>query len=122
MCHAKYPEPTSCFIYRNDSKNGKINFTDVTQAVAPELKNIGMTCDALWTDFDNDGWTDLILAGEFMSIKFFKNDHGKLKLINSGIDKQVGWWNSIVAGDFDNDGDIDFIMGNVGENSFYRPV
>ena len=118
---SKYPEPTSCFIYRNDSKNGKVIFTDVTQVVAPELKNIGMTCDALWTDFDNDGWTDLILAGEFMPIKFFKNNHGKLTLINTGIDNQVGWWNSIVAGDFDNDGDIDFILGNVGENSFYRP-
>ena len=45
-----------------------------------DLKNIGLVCDAIWTDFDNDGWTDLILAGEWMPVTFFKNDHGKLKI------------------------------------------
>ena len=68
----KYPEPVSSFIYRNDSKDGVIKFTDVTDQVAPMLKNIGLVCDAVWTDFDNDGWTDLILAGEWMPISFFK--------------------------------------------------
>lgn len=118
----KYPLPVSSFIYRNDSKNGVIKFTDVTNEVAPGLKNIGLTCDALWTDFDNDGWTDLIIAGEWMPIQFFKNNHGKLENISatSGINNETGWWNSIVAGDFDNDGDIDYIVGNLGKNSFYR--
>ena len=118
----KYPQPVSSFIYRNDSKPGSIKFTDVTASVAKDLQNIGMVCDAIWTDFDNDGWTDLVIAGEWMPLTFFKNDHGILKNITSqtGISKETGWWNSIVAGDFDNDGDIDFIIGNLGENSFYR--
>lgn len=118
----KYPEPVSSFVYRNDSKNGKIKFTDVTDQVAPMLKNIGMICDAIWTDFDNDGWTDLIVVGEWMPITFFKNDHGRLKDItaSSGVSDQVGWWSSIAAGDFDNDGDVDYIVGNLGENSFLQ--
>jgi len=117
-----YPLPVSSFIYRNDSKPGNIKFTDVTKEVAPQLNNIGLICDAIWTDFDNDGWTDLILAGEWMPLKFFKNDHGKLKDVTAktGVGDENGWWNSIVAGDFDNDGDIDYIAGNLGENSFFK--
>jgi hypothetical protein len=90
--------------------------------VAKDLINIGMVCDAIWTDFDNDGWPDLILAGEWMPITFLKNDHGVFKNItaSSGISKNTGWWNSIVAGDFDHDGDIDYVVGNLGQNSYYR--
>jgi hypothetical protein len=118
----EYPQPVSSFIYRNDSKNGRIKFTDVTNEVAKDLNNIGMVCDAIWTDFDNDGWPDLILAGEWMPVTFLKNDKGVFKNITptSGISDQTGWWNTIVAGDFDNDGDIDYIVGNLGQNSFYR--
>ena len=116
-----YPQAVSSFIYRNDSKNGKIKFVDVTSTVASMLSNIGLTCDALWTDFDNDGWMDLVLAGEWMPLKFLKNNHGQFKDITSnGIEKKIGWWSSITSGDFDNDGDIDYIVGNLGGNSFYK--
>ncbi len=117
-----YPQPVSSFIYRNDSKNGAIKFNDVTTSVAKSLNNIGMVCDAVWTDFDNDGWIDLVLTGEWMPLKFLKNDKGVLNDVSRGcgINNQVGWWTSIVPGDFDNDGDIDFIAGNLGLNSFYK--
>ena len=117
-----YPKPVSCFIYRNDSKNGHVKFTDVTNQVAPSLQNIGLVCDALCTDFDNDGWPDIILAGEWMPLTFLKNDKGVFRNISasSGINDQVGWWNTIVSGDFDNDGDMDYIAGNMGQNSFYK--
>ena len=97
-----YPKPVSSFIYRNDSKNGKVHFTDVTATVAKDLVNIGMVCDAICTDFDGDGWPDLILAGEWMPITFLKNDHGVFKNVTegTGIQNQTGWWNSIAAGDF----------------------
>lgn len=118
----KYPKAVNSFIYRNDSRNGNIKFTDVTEQVASKLLNIGLVCDALWTDFDNDGWIDLIVVGEWMPLSFFKNTNGSLKDVtgNSGIGSEKGWWNSIAGGDFDNDGDIDYVAGNLGENSFYR--
>ena len=118
----KYPLAVSSFIYRNDSKNGKVKFTDVTATVCPQLQKIGMVCDAIWTDFDNDGKTDLIVAGEWMPVTFFKNRNGNFEDITSqtGIGNQTGWWSSITAGDFDNDGDIDYIAGNLGKNAFLR--
>ncbi len=117
-----YPKPVSSFIYRNDSKNGNIKFTDVTSTVAKDLLNIGLICDAVFTDFENDGWTDLMLAGEWMPITFLKNDKGVFKNVTatSGISNYLGWWTSITPGDFDNDGDMDYIAGNLGENSFYK--
>ena len=117
-----YPKAVSCAIYRNESKDGKVKFTDVTSTVAPALLNIGMVCDAIWTDFDNDGWQDLVLAGEWMPVTFLKNDHGQFRDITSStqIGGQVGWWNSITAGDFDNDGNMDYVVSNLGGNSFYK--
>ena len=117
-----YPKPVSSFIYRNDTKKGVIKFTDVTSAVAPALNNIGLVCDAIWSDYDNDGWQDLVLAGEWMPLTFLKNEKGTFTSQNSSIQlpNSTGWWNTIAPGDFDNDGDIDYIFGNLGENSFYK--
>ncbi|WP_333820352.1 VCBS repeat-containing protein [Ohtaekwangia sp.] len=114
---ASYPMPPASYILRND----KGKFTDVTEAVAPALQHAGMITDALWTDFDLDGKTDLVVAGEFMPVTFFKNQGGTLSKIEaSGVENMRGWWNSITAGDFDSDGDIDYIVGNLGVNNNYQ--
>ena len=117
-----YPKPVSSMVLRNDSKDGHIKFTDVTADVAPALKNIGLVCDALFTDFDNDGWPDLILAGEWMPVTFLKNEHGKFVNVtaNSGVSAQFGWWNSLVGGDFRHTGRTDYIVGNLGRNSLLQ--
>ncbi|HKG67955.1 MAG TPA: VCBS repeat-containing protein, partial [Segetibacter sp.] len=117
-----YPKPVSSFIYRNDTKDGVIKFTDVTASIAKPLQNIGMVCDAVWTDFDNDGSQDLILAGEWMPVTFLKNNKGNFENItpSTNIADKKGWWTSILPADFDNDGDIDYIVGNLGLNSFFK--
>ena len=117
-----YPKPVSSFILRNDSKDGHIKFTDVTASIAKDLNKIGMVCDAVFTDFDGDGWPDLIMAGEWMPVTFLKNDHGVFKNVTafSGVSDQLGWWNTIVGGDFEHNGRIDYIVGNTGLNTFYK--
>lgn len=118
---ASYPLPPQSQILRND--NGR--FTDVTADVAPELMQTGLVCAALWTDYDNDSKTDLLIAGEWMPLTVFHNQDGKLvnKTREAGIDHLSGWWNSIAAADVDNDGDVDYIAGNEGLNSrYYQPT
>jgi hypothetical protein len=119
---AKYPKAVSSFIFRNDSHDGHAKFTDVTDEVAPGLKDIGMICDALFTDFDGDGLTDLVVVGEWMPVTFFRNVTGKFINVtgNSGIGDKTGWWSSIAAGDFRHTGRTDYIVGNLGLNSFYK--
>ncbi len=116
-----YPKPVSSFILRNDSKNGQAKFTDVTNEVAPDLKNIGLVCDALFTDIDNDDQPDLVLAGEWMPVTFLKNNKGIFrKITNAGVENKTGWWNTIIGGDFRHTGRMDYIVGNVGLNTLYQ--
>ena len=109
-----YPLPPRSFLLQN---NGKGVFTDITNSLSDGLDSIGMVTTALFTDIDNDGWIDLIVAGEWMPITIFKNDKGNFKKI---MESKIGWWSGLAAGDFDNDGDIDFIAGNLGLNSVYK--
>jgi enediyne biosynthesis protein E4 len=117
-----YPKADKTYLLRNDSKQNKPQFTDVTEAVCPQLSMIGMVSDALWTDFNGDNQPDLILAGEWMSLTFLQNKNGKLENVTSqtGIGDKVGWWNSLVGGDFDNDGDMDYIGSNFGKNTYFQ--
>ena len=81
-----------------------------------------MITSAVWTDFDNDKQPDLLIAGEWMPIRFFKNSNGSLKEITeqTGLTSNNGMWRSLIAADYDNDGDIDLIAGNLGLNCEYQ--
>jgi len=74
------------------------------------------------TDFDNDGWLDLIIVGEWMPITILRNNQGTFENVSKKMkmENTVGWWFSIKEGDFDKDGDIDFIVGNLGLNYKYK--
>lgn len=114
-----YPTAPRSYLLQND----RGRFTDVTATVAAELLQPGMVTSALWTDFDNDTWADLILVGEWMPVRFFRNMQGKLSEVTTtaGVDSSEGWWNSISGGDVDNDGDVDYVLGNWGLN-VYSPL
>ena len=117
----EYPLSPSSFLLKNFSSSAKIDFREDQNA--PEVfDNLGMVTSALWTDFNNDTWPDLIVVGEFMAVRFFLNEQGKLRDITdtTGLNHTNGWWNSISAGDFDRDGDIDYVLGNLGLNSRYK--
>lgn len=116
----KYPKSSASAILRND--NGKL--VDATAEILPELKDAGMVCTALWTDCNGDNKIDLIVTGEFMNVNVFINQNGKLvnKTQEFGLSESSGWWNSLSAGDFDNDGDMDYIVGNRGLNGYFKAI
>ena len=117
----KYPFPANSYILRNDSSKGKVKFTDVTSSVAPSLNELGLVTDAIWNDYDKDGDHDLIIVGEWMPITIFENTKGTFsKVENDSFKNTTGWWFSITAKDMDNDGDDDFIVGNLGLNYKYK--
>jgi hypothetical protein len=117
----KYALTPQSFILQN---NGKGKFENATALICPGLENIGMVTAATWTDFDLDGWTDLIVTGEWMPVCFFKNDKGSLKKQTNDplVDAATGWWFSIAAADFDKDGDVDYVAGNLGLNNKFKPT
>lgn len=118
----QYPLPACSYLLRNDSSPEGIHFTDVTRQRCPSLLRVGMVCSAIWSDYDNDGWDDLLLAGEWMPLTLFKNTAGKSfthSLIRS-FANSTGWWNCLAQGDFDHDGDMDYLAGNEGLNTLYQ--
>jgi enediyne biosynthesis protein E4 len=109
-----YPYPTRSYILMN--QGGR--FTDITESVAPDLLNAGMITDALWIDINNNGKTDLVTAGEWSPVTFYMNIEGQLQNIteNAVSVPQTGWWYSLAAGDFNNNGYTDIVAGNLGLN------
>ncbi len=119
----QYPSPAHSYILENVSTPlGGAQFKDITSEVAPMLENLGMVTDAVWTDYDGDGWKDLIVTGEWMPITILKNKEGHFEDTTGsfGLDDSTGWWFSIQEGDFDADGDMDYVVGNLGLNYKYK--
>ena len=112
-----YPEPASSYLLVNDQGF----FKDETARLAPELQNIGMINDVAWTDYDQDGLMDLVLVGEWTPIIILKNSGDAFKKVSiPALDSQTGWWFSLEVADMDQDGDQDFLVGNLGLNYKYK--
>lgn len=118
----QYPLPVSSFILRNDSKAGNILFSDVSENMAPILSGLGMVTDANWVDIDASGTPDLIIIGEWMSpvILLNKDQTFVNHTDQSGLANEMGWWNCVTAADFDQDGDMDLVAGNLGLNYNFK--
>jgi len=99
-------------------------FEDVTDTLAPGLREVGMVTSALWSDVDGDGWPDLLVTLEWGGVRYFHNNQG------NGFEDWTqragfaaagsGWWTSIASADFNGDGRPDYVVGNVGLNTQYR--
>ena len=112
-----YPSPASSYLLKNEK--GKL--IDVTETVATELESIGLVTDAIWTDYDQDNDLDLCVVGEWMQPTFFANTGGKFDKVElSSLQALSGWYFSIKSMDIDNDGDQDYILGNLGQNYKYK--
>ena len=118
-----YPSPANSYLLENKSKPGVIAFEDITSQKIPEFHKLGLATALSITDIDADGWKDIVAVGEWMPIRVFKNQEGENFTEISkelGLEKTTGWWFSIESGDFDKDGDVDFIVGNLGLNYKYK--
>ncbi|NQZ44296.1 MAG: VCBS repeat-containing protein [Flavobacteriaceae bacterium] len=107
-------------LFLENKGNGE--FVDATERLAYDLKNAGMVTGSIWVDIDGDDKEDLLVTSEWDSPKIYKNTGRRLAKIPSSLDSLTGWWNTVETADLDNDGDMDLILGNQGENLHYRPT
>ena len=114
----KYGIPASSYILRNEGDGSFVNMSD---SIAPGLKDLGMVTDAKWLDYDRDNDLDLVIVGHWMPVTIFKNDNNIFtKTIQKNLLNSNGWWNTIHVSDLNNDGFEDLIVGNQGKNSRFR--
>ncbi len=114
----RYPLAEPNQLLRNDGGR----FAAVADRLASGLRHSGLVTAAIWSDIDSDGWNDLLVAHEWGAIRVFRNRQGRLadETEASGLASRLGWWNGIVSGDFDRDGDMDYLASNRGRNTKYH--
>lgn len=117
-----YGKAPQSFLLQNETVNGVIKFANVTTSVAPALQHAGMITAAVWTDVNKDNLPDLLVTGEWMPVKVFINQQGKLadKTNDYGMQASNGLWTCMVPMDIDNDGDSDFLLGNLAPNTQFK--
>lgn len=114
----KYPLPAKSYVLEN---TGTL-YKDVTKSIARDFAELGIINDFLFSDYDQDGDKDLIVVGEWMPISVFNNTEGLFNKIElNEFEKTSGWWNTIAEIDFDQDGDQDYFVGNLGGNNKFHP-
>jgi hypothetical protein len=114
-----YPEAPRSYLLMN--QGGR--FTDAIESISAELGSVGLVTSALWSDIDQDGWIDLLVATEWGHVRTFRNESGTKFSDRTEAwgfaAAGTGWWTSLAAGDFNRDGRLDYVAGNVGLNTPY---
>lgn len=106
------------FLFHND---GNARFTDVTDKAAFFLRSAGMITGAVWTDLNGDSRKELLMIGEWMSPKIYAYKSGKFAEEKTGLENELGWWQSVTVGDLNGDGYPDLLLGNLGQNFYMKP-
>ena len=123
----KFPKPDKCMLLQNS----KGVFTNVTDVFAKDMLSPGIVNQAVWADVDGDSKKELSISGEWMPLEIFSWQNGQFKKTQNSVhiilpskkdtlvsmDELSGWWYNMKAEDMDNDGDLDFVLGNRGLNS-----
>jgi hypothetical protein len=110
----RYPDAPRSFLYRNDG--GAL--IDVTEDIAPGLRNLGLVTAATWSDLDADGRTDLLIAQEWGPLVVFHNTGQQLQ--QRPVSSLSGWWSALAVADLNGDGRLDVVAGNTGLNTKYQ--
>ena len=106
------------YLLEND---GYGKFKDITEARAYKFRDLGMVTDAVWQDLDSDSLKDLVAVGQWMAPVIFHNSGHGLSPVATSLDTLPGWWNAVSVADLDNDGDMDMVLGNRGDNIYLKP-
>ena len=116
-----WPHAGRSRLLHNESAGDTIRFVDVTLRMTG-LDNVGLVTGALWSDADGDGWVDLLIPTEWGAVKYFRNTNGQLsdQTATAGLADMKGWWRGIAAADIDHDGDLDYVVTNLGLNTKYK--
>lgn len=105
------------FLYHNE---GNGNFKEVSNTAAPFLMNLGMITGAVYANVMGSAEPELVITGEWMYPHIYTFNGKQFIEQKSGLENQLGWWQTVVASDIDNDGDSDLVLGNLGENFYLR--
>lgn len=119
-----FPMSSRSYLLRNDSREGDIRFTDVTDDICPAVKNVGMVTVASWKDLNGDQFPELVIAGDWMPVRLYHNEKGRLTDFSASVNlgETDGQWSALIVEDIDADGDVDIVLGNAGLNTQYKPT
>ena len=94
---------------------------DVTESVFPALAALGSVHEVKWQDMNKDGYQDLVVAGHYKPIEIYLYTQNGYQKQQTAMDTKLGWFNTTEIADFNNDGNLDILAGNLGQNNFYQP-